>query len=60
MNQQQVSAIREQINAAHQAGDLKLADSLQSKLNDHFTAQADSFMRSAEGSRWMDRLMERA
>lgn len=60
MNQQQVSALRSRINAAHDAGDLKLAAALQSRLHAHFTAKADGFMRSAEGSRWMDRLMERA
>jgi hypothetical protein len=60
MSKQQVTTLRNQINAAHAAGDLTKADALQAKLHAHFTAQADAFVNSSEGRAHMSRLMERA
>lgn len=60
MTSKQVQTLRNQINAAHAAGDLAKADSLQAKLHAHFTQQADAFLASPAGRVHMDRLMERA
>jgi hypothetical protein len=60
MNAKQVQALRNQINAAHAAGNSTKAAALQAKLHAHFVAQSDAFVNSAEGRKHMDRLMERA
>lgn len=59
MNQTQVNTLRNQINAAHRAGDLVKADALQAKLHTHFTAQADKFCKSEAGAAHAAYLMGR-
>lgn len=59
MNAKQVKKIRAEINAAHARGDMVTADRLQSQLHDFAVAEAEAFGKSAEGQRWMTRLMDR-
>ena len=55
-----IKQLREQINAAWDAGDKATAERLQSKLHKHYTADADAFFTSTEGAQWLDRMTQHA
>ena len=59
MTEKQVAKIRAAINAAWDKGDKAEADRLQSILHDHFVSESDAFLGSAEGSAWMDKMIDK-
>lgn len=51
----QVKELRNEVNAAHVAGDAARAQVAQAKLHAHFVADSDAFFQSEEGRAWMER-----
>jgi len=51
----EVKTLRQEINAAHAAGDADKAAELQGRLHQHFVADSDAFVTTPEGAAWLAR-----